>query len=175
MTNQIHVAPHERVLGIKLRSLMAPTLKPDSPTSTASLDGSAEAVNRFLQELVDMTGQGDSSQSVPVLELHIGDITTITSLSTAGNDPCLSITAFLPRPKQSDFHPLTSMPITMVPAIASEYEFLWHADEGRYVAIRRIPIQNLGEERDLMDAILETSDEATKWFSAISVYLEGLK
>lgn len=175
MTNQIHASPHTRVIGIALRSPKVMNLQRELPDTNGVLDGSAEGLNGFLQELVEMMGLSGSPSSVPVLELHLGDVSTMTSVSTAGNGPCLSVTALLPRIKQSEFHPLSSVPVTMTAAVASEYEFLWHADEGRYVVIRRIAIYDLIDERHVMDAILETADEAAKWFSAVCAYLDTLK
>jgi hypothetical protein len=45
-------------------------------------------------------------------------------------------------------------------------EFLWDADEGRYVALRMVPIVSLPDERSVMDAILATSDLASAWMTA---------
>lgn len=174
MDDQLHFFPYERVLRIAPRSVKAPTLQPDIPDNNNSLDGSVEALNRFLQELVEMTGQGSGADSVPVLELVFGDITTMTSLSIAGDAACLSITALLPRKAQTDYQPLSSVPVAMSVTAEREYECLWHADEGRYVMVRRIPIENLRDERTVMDAVLDTSDQAAKWFNTVVAYLKDV-
>lgn len=134
-----------------------------------SLDGSAERLHRYLQELVEMTGQTDSTHAAPVLTLLLGDICTSTALSTIGAAPCLSITAILPRAKRSEYQPLSTMPSTMSEAFAREYEFMWHADEGKYVVVRNVPITALVNERCVLDAILEASDQAVKWFASVCI------
>jgi hypothetical protein len=45
-------------------------------------------------------------------------------------------------------------------------EFLWDADEGRYMGLRMVPIGSLPDERSVMDAILATSDLALDWLMA---------
>ena len=167
MTNQIRLSPFTRAPFVSHRPTKASILQRDPADTSGVLDGSTEDLNRFLQDLVEMTGQSEEMHDVPVLELQFGDIATVTSVSTVGIYPCLSVTALLPRQKQSEYRPLSSAPISMPDALLRQYEFLWHADDGRYVVVRRVAIEDLTDERSVMDAILDTSDQAAKWFATV--------
>jgi hypothetical protein len=147
-------------------------LSHDTPSSYANtaLEGSTARMNQCLQELVELTGQQhNGTASVPVLELQLGEVVTITSLLMDATMPSLSITALLPRREQTDnVHLPPSSQKGMPTALADGSECLWHADEGRYVVIRQVPIAELQDaERSVLDAILDTSDQAALWFAAI--------
>jgi hypothetical protein len=175
MTNQIYLSPSKRVRGIALGPSKASILRREPSDTTGALDGSAEGMHRFLQELVELTGQSIGANDVPVLELQFGEVATMTSLSANVNAPCLSITALLPRQSQPEYQPLPSVTIETLAPLSDEYEILWHADEGRYVVIRRIPIGELKDERSVMDAILDTSDHTTRWFAQVRAYLSAIR
>lgn len=46
---------------------------------------------------------------------------------------------------------------------------MWHADEGCHIAVRRIALARLGDERSVMDAILETADMAQAWHASLTL------
>ncbi|WP_211474769.1 hypothetical protein [Collimonas humicola] len=143
-------------------------MQTDTPDHAGALDGSVAGMRRFLYELVEMTAQGAASDATPLLELQFGDVLTVTSLSTAHGAACLEVTAFLPRQQQAGYFPQSSLPAAAGPAAGSDCEFLWHADEGRYVAVRKIALADLPDERSVMDAIMDTSDLAVMWLVAAS-------
>lgn len=167
MTYLSHITIDRQVQGILPGSVKALTLQQDSLDPSGALDGTIAGLNRFLRELVEITGQNDGVHAVPVLELQFGDILTTTSLSTADGAACLSITALLPRQAQADSSLLSSAQSAVPSGVAPGCEFLWHADEGRHVVVRKIPIAELPDERSVMDAIMDTSDQAAAWFSVI--------
>jgi hypothetical protein len=153
LPHQIQQTPH----GI-------PTLPRNSSETMGELDCSVADMQRFLRELVELAGQVDQSHAAPVLELEFGEVLTRTTVSTNGKSACLSIIALLPRSEQLNYQtePL-SAPLS---SAAGKVEFLWHADEGRYVVIRNIPLTDLPDEPSVMDAIMDTSDEAKAWFAS---------
>lgn len=129
--------------------------------TTGALDRSVAGMKRFLRDLVELAGQVDCTHAMPVLELEFGDVLTRTTVSTDEAIPCLSIIALLPRSEQLNYQP--SGVIQPAPGKA---EFFWHADDGRYVVIRNIPVADLPDEPSVMDAIMDTSDEAKAWFAS---------
>jgi hypothetical protein len=143
----------------------------DSTEQTGALDGSAAGLNRFLRELVEMTTNGAGAQTVPVLELQFGDIFTSTVLSTEEDVASLSITSLLPRLERSEYLPLSSAQTAMSAVEAGKWECLWHADAGHYVVVRNIPITDFPNERSVMDAIADTSDQVALWFASIEIAL----
>ena len=123
-----------------------------------TLDGPLSRIIALLRELIELTGQ--QAAGVPVLELQFGDILTRTALHALDRNVLL-ITAILPT--CSDRGPVC-VPAGAYPAPrGQDMEFLWHADEGRYVGLRMVPVVSLPDERSVMDAILETADEASAW------------
>lgn len=136
----------------------------DLTDTTGALNGCVMQVDGFLRELTGMVGQ--DGPDIPVLELQFGEILTKTSVQTNGRN-YLVITAFLPKCRRSHYMPLPRPESSGVPTGAME--FLWHADEGRYMGVRKVPITDLPDERSVMDAILATSDQAAAWFSSIRV------
>ena len=146
-------------------------LQHDISYSIESVDHSVARMNQFLQEMVELTGQADCATSgVPVLELQLGDIVTFTSLSMDDMAPSLSITALLPRHKETagEFCWSSAAQMETCAILTDGAECLWHADEGRYVMVRQVPILDLQDERSILDAILDTSDQAAMWFASIS-------
>ncbi len=88
------------------------------------------------------------------MELLIGDILTRTSVEPAGLDLYLCVTGLLPPCE------CTLPPSALAGRERAGYELLWHADQGRYIVVRRIPLRMLSGERGVMDEILNTADLA---------------
>jgi hypothetical protein len=129
---------------------------PQDPTiASSALDGSVVQLTRLLRELVELTGE--EAGPVPTLELQFGDILTRTTVQ-ASDGGCLLITAMLPKCDEPGY-------VALAGASASEIEYLWHADEGCHVGVRRVPVRELPDERSVMDAIMATSDQAAAWFA----------
>ncbi|SFU27787.1 hypothetical protein SAMN05216552_1001146 [Pseudoduganella namucuonensis] len=115
----------------------------------------------LLRELVELTGE--EAGAVPVLELRFEDIVTRTSvLASDGN--YLLITALLPPCGDAGYVAQSSGAVSLQAAQGMEY--LWHADQGRHVGMRTVPVAALPDEPSVMDAILTTSDRAAAWFSS---------
>ena len=128
---------------------------PQDPTiAPGTLDGSVAQLVHLLRELVEMTGE--DTGSVPVLELQFGDILTRTTVQSSGGNYLL-ITARLPRCDDTGY---------VAQQEEQGMEYLWHADEGCHIAVRRVPVAELPDERSVMDAILATSDQAAAWFAS---------
>ena len=126
-----------------------------------TLDGSLSRITALLRELIEMTG--NDAGGVPVLELQFGNILTRTTLHALDRNALL-ITAILPT--CSDRGPVC-LPAGAYPALhGQDMEFLWHADDGRYIGLRMVPIGSLPDERSVMDAILEAADQASAWMEA---------
>lgn len=128
---------------------------------SGALDGSLAQVTRVLRELIELTGE--PAQDVPVLELQLGDILTRTTVQAADGNYLL-ITALLPKRRGTAYAAQASEAVAEQAAQGIEY--LWHADEGRHIGVRRVPLAQLADERSLMDAILATSDQAAAWFAS---------
>lgn len=130
-------------------------------------DISVTAVNRLLQDLIALAGQ--QMEGPPVLELQLGEIFTRSAVERGGADHYLSVTALLPRCEQPHYLPLLHAPLASADADATQaaVDFLWHADEGRYIVVRHIPIHLLSDERSVMDAILATADIAGEYLVAV--------
>lgn len=118
-------------------------------------------LTRLLRELIELTGE--EAGAVPVLELQLEDIVTRSSALAAGGD-CLLVTAWLPPCGGDGYVPPAGA--AAAPPVAWEMEYLWHADEGRHIAMRRVPVKELPDERSVMDAILTTWDLAAEWLDA---------
>lgn len=118
-----------------------------------ALDGSPSRITALLRELIRLTGHDEGV--APVLELQFGDILTRTALHALDKD-YLVITAMLPK--------FGAGPYPAPPG--RDMEFLWHADEGRYIGLRMVPIRSLRDARSVMDAILAASDQASAWMTA---------
>jgi hypothetical protein len=136
-------------------------LQQDPTISAGTLDGSVAEITRFLCELIELAGQ--EGRAVPVLELQLGEILTRTTVQTSDRNYLL-ITAYMPKCQHS-YYISQSDEATSLQA-AEGIEYLWHADEGRHIGVRRILITDLPDERSVMDTILTTSDQAAAWFSS---------
>jgi hypothetical protein len=137
----------------------------DNAETTGKLDGSEADLTRFLQELVGLADQSDNAHQGPLLHLQFGDVLTLTSLAGSGGICYLTIAALLPHSDRLDYLPQPSAQAIGMSNIYTENEFLWDADEGRYVIIHKIPIAELLDERDVFDAILNCADDASAWFA----------
>lgn len=127
---------------------------------------SAEELNCFLAELTLLAGQG--APGTPVLELQIGEIFTRTAVEMGGTNHYLSVTALLPRCQPPHYLPLPFPVRAETSLVSGTAEFLWHADEGCYIVMRKIPVAELPDGFSVMDAILQTSDLASICYSSIN-------
>ncbi|WP_296555943.1 hypothetical protein [Pigmentiphaga sp.] len=109
-------------------------------------------VKSLLADLARLSGQ--QVQARPVLELLIGDILTRASVEPAGLDLYLCVTGLLP-PCDGGL-PLSALADRQ----QAGFELLWHADHGRYVVVRKIPLRSLTDERSVMDELLNTAELA---------------
>ena len=134
-------------------------LQQDPTIANGTLDGSVTQVIRFLRDLIELSGQ--EAQEVPVLELQLGEILTRTTVQTVDGNYLL-ITAYMPKCRRSHYVSRTNMDASS--QAERDMEYLWHADEGRHIGVRKIPLTRLPDERSLMDAILTTADQAADWF-----------
>jgi hypothetical protein len=123
-------------------------------------DGSRHAANALLAELCALCGQ--QAASPPVLELQIGVIVTRTAVDAAG-EGCLTITARLPASDQEGYAPQGEH------TRFGDLDCMWHGDEGCHMAVRRVALVRLGDERSVMDAILETADMAQAWHASMAL------
>jgi hypothetical protein len=126
----------------------------DAGTAPGTLDGSPARIKALLRELIELTG--DDEGGMPALELRFGDILTRTALH-APDENALVVTAMLPPCGDGGYRP----------PHGQHMEFLWDADEGRYIGLRLVPIGSLPDERDVLDAILATADMAAAWLTAL--------
>lgn len=136
------------------------SMEDDQIEPTGELNGCVTQVARFLRELIEMTGQDAATTHSAILELQFGEILTKTSIQSDEKNYLL-IMAFLPKCRRSQF-----MPRSGDTHAQGDLEFFWHADEGRHIGVRRIPVAELEDERSVMDAILSTSEQASAWFSS---------
>jgi len=122
-------------------------------------------VSRILLDLIGLTGQDSSGQAV--LELQLGEIFTRTAVEKNDVDHYLAVTASLPKCEQPHYLPLPAAHLNGSDRRMDDVDFLWHADEGRYIVLRKIALRPLRDERAVMDAILETADIATELLAAV--------
>ncbi|WP_231502449.1 hypothetical protein [Herbaspirillum sp. RV1423] len=164
-TNAVNVGTLSGLLYL-LQLYQTMTRKSDDEIRGNDIHGdiSATAVDRLLSDLIEMTGQ--ASISPRVLELQIGEIFTRTAVER-GAEHFLSVTASLPKCEQPHYLPLPVMPPAATSQRLSSVDFLWHADEGRYIVVRKIPLGCFSDERSVMDAILETADIAGEYLIAV--------
>lgn len=109
---------------------------------------------RVLTELVELAGQSNDGYAGPMLELQFDGILTRTTFIEEGDIPQLAIAAFLPHSSRR-LEEVSLKPEKM----------LWDAGEGKYVMLRQVPAVQLPDERSLMDAILDTYDQAKAWLA----------
>ncbi|MGW8393197.1 hypothetical protein [Pseudoduganella sp. HUAS MS19] len=124
-------------------------------------DGSSRAANALLAELCELCGQ--DAASPPVLELQFGLVLTRTAVDAASGGGCLTISARLPALGQDGYAPQAG------DSRFDGLDCMWHADEGCHIAMRRIALARLGDERSVMDAILETADMAQAWHASMAL------
>src|SRR5690606_1238102 len=117
-------------------------------------------------ELASMTGDiavnaSPAAGQAPLLELQFGEVLTKTGMRPVDQNAML-VMAFLPRCKHTQFQPQANV---WQEEDEEAMTYFWHADEGRYIGVRRVLISKLQEERDVMDAIAETAELALLWFA----------
>ena len=122
-------------------------------------DITGQEIKQLLCELMALAGQEASAR--PALELLIGDILTQTSVEPEGKDLYLCVTGLLP-PCGTHGAPAAVLAATLDEAERAGFELLWHADRGRYIVVRRIPLCRFTDERSVMDEILDTADLAQR-------------
>jgi len=127
-------------------------------------DISGQEIKQLLLDLMQYAGQERVAR--PALELEIGDIVTRTSVEPAGIDLYLCVTATLP-PCDAPVTASLAPPAALADTLPGSCDFLWHADEGRYVLVRKISLRALTDERGVMDEILVTADLAAQCFDEI--------
>lgn len=121
-------------------------------------------MDQLLRELAEITAQDDSDHTAPVLELQFGDIETRTTLLNNNGMQCLSIIALLPRSGRVNYSSRLHTPLSNTVASAEDMELLWHADEGRYILLRHMPISDFADDISVLDAILDTADTSRAWY-----------
>ena len=133
---------------------------------------SADRMEAFLKEMAGLVGQDDDNpDAVPVLELQLGDVRTLTMLLSDNKVPALSITVFLPRHELLAYSQQALSDGALGKDDVTNTVWLWHADEGCYAMIRNIPLQQLSDERSIFDAILDTADQAEQWHAFLCARL----
>jgi len=76
------------------------------------------------------------------------------------------VTASLPKCQPAHCQPLPAT-LALAPERLESVDVLWHADEGRYIVVRRISVRDFCDDRSVMDAILDTADIAANYYAAL--------
>jgi hypothetical protein len=119
-----------------------------------------------LRELALLAGQKDTL--IPVLELQIAEVVVRATVESVDALDYLFVEAWLPVSERSRFlgpRPERLPPEELPPGAAT---ICWDEERSRYLATRRVPASALHSERELMDAILVTADEAIGWLALIT-------
>lgn len=124
------------------------------------LAGSTARLVSLLKELIELTGQ--PAGEAPVLELQFGDILTRTVVQEQEGQ--LLIVALLPKSGDSTYLAPPGAATTMLSK--QQIHYLWDGDEGRHIGVRSVPVKALHDDRSVMDAILDTADQAAAWSAA---------
>lgn len=138
----------------------------NSLTPAGALDGSAEAIARFLRDMAELTGEPGDKDGVPILTLQFGSIVTVTSITSDSDLPFLTITTLLPPVGQACCFSSPTGEQPYLRAGRHADQVLWDAGEGRHVFARRIPASMLPDERSVLDAILDACDDAKAWHAS---------
>jgi hypothetical protein len=158
MSTLINTGSDQQISGEPSESGTVQERKRGMTDSRKPCAGSTARLATFLRELVELAAQ--DLEPVPVLELQLGDTLTRTSVGI-DLDEYLLVTALLPACNKPRYVPAPCA------SLMGELEFLWHSDEGRYIAVCKVPAADLPDERSIMDAILATSENATAWFAEL--------
>jgi hypothetical protein len=129
-------------------------------------DGTTVALKRFLQELAALMG-ARSDDSVLVLEFRFDDVVARISQTVNNELYCLSIILQLPRSRQLGYLARVDEQLPVIAAGMAPPEVLWNADEGCYVLVHYIPTDFFSDEVSILDAILDTSDQARQWYATL--------
>ncbi|MFC7518722.1 hypothetical protein ACFQUU_27295 [Herbaspirillum sp. GCM10030257] len=141
-------------------------LQRDTSDKFGSLDGTASALKRFLQELAELTGI-HNDDSMPVLEFRFDDVVARVSQTVNNERHCLSIILQLPRSRQSGYRTRAVEQLLFFAVSMVQPEVLWNADDGCYVVVHYIPTEFFPDEVSILDAILDTSNQARQWHAAL--------
>lgn len=139
----------------------------NSENSHGYLDGTPGSAYQLLTDLVALAGQENTTHTSPVLELQFGEVLTKTSLIKFDGLDYLSITAILP--EQPAFEYLSASDLQRIRSqdCGTDNELLWHADQGQYVLMRKISLTAFADDTALMDAIMDSADQASAWHARL--------
>lgn len=115
-------------------------------------------LSRMLHELAQLTG-AEVDPADPVLTMEFDRIVTLSRVTPGDSGALLTVSALLPPAAQPPAPTLTLADGVIGPDSA----LLWDHNGGRHVIVRWLPAAGLGDERALLDAIMETSDRARSW------------
>jgi hypothetical protein len=161
-----HAGPAHECAGSQPARIHTSTTKdmePDfqSTQSEGRLDGSAAGMHRFLSELVALAAQDDSGHSAPMLELQFGEVLAKTSMCKRDLVDCVMIVLVLPK-----CEPAQLGPPSLFPDDAFAAELLWHAEEGRHIIVRHLPVASFKDETAVLDTIMASADQVRAWLAA---------
>ena len=137
----------------------------DHQDASILLDGSVAGLNAVLLDLVAIVGQDNNSHTAPILEIQFGDICTLTSAQEIQGNAFLSVAVLLPRHDKADCSSVGAMKYSTLLGKDGDWECLWHADKGHHVLVHNIAINSISDECGIMDAIIESAEQATLWFA----------
>lgn len=154
---------HNEGISLKTYAMISPR-KPAEPVE--GLDGSAGSMHRLLGELVSLAGQDDESHTAPVLELQFGDLLTRTSIRKRDDVEYVVVVVELPRLDNAALPSGAANASGIFPADEGDVEMLWHAEKGRHVVVRHIPVAVFPDETSVFDAIMDSADRVSAWLAA---------
>lgn len=128
--------------------------------SSDSDDEPAPSVTGLLRELASLAGQAPAGD-VPELELQIGDILSRATVRVNDGVEYLVVTVTIPVSRQSPSLAGGRIP----PELGSIH---WRKEGESYVGTRHLPVRSLANERDILDAILATADDAIGWHDMLT-------
>lgn len=146
---------------IDMRSVMRTERDGNETGEKGCLDGSAAGMHQLLTELVGLASQTEPAHTAPVLELLLGEVLTRTSMCQRDGVECLLIVLILPPCDAAKL-----VPATLFSGDHFDAECLWHAEEGRYVIVRHLPIALFKDAVDVLDTIMAGSDRVTAWLAS---------
>jgi hypothetical protein len=154
---------HNEGISIKAYAMNSP---PKCTEQAEGLDGSAASMHRLLGELVSLAGQADESHTAPVLELQFGDLITRTSIRQRDDVDYVVVVVELPKLDNAALMTGASSASGIFQADEGDAEMLWHAEKGRHVVVRHIPVAVFPDEASVFDAIMDSADRVSAWLAA---------
>ena len=106
-----------------------------------------------LWELCALTGQEINNMENPRLELAFDDLLSSCTLSKDAAYPCLLVTVSGLHAGQFDVKN-----VRLTCALPGSAEVIKHADQAGHVFVRSIPAADLGNDIDILDAVMDTID-----------------